>query len=172
MSHKTEAAYNNVLDFIKVNIGAITCAKFTTDYEIAMRNALRQHSPDAEAIVCWFHFTQAVKRYASKIAGFVIFLRSEETGNAMNIFRKFLCLPLLPEANISSIFELLKEEAFTINKEKFFEFISYFNRQWILKVSNAYKSKYKYIKYKYSNFSGGTVENNGVWARNSHNRFA
>lgn len=93
MSHKTQAAYIDVLDFIKLKIGALSCAKFTTDYEVAMRNALQTHFPDAEARACWFHFTQAVKRYASKIPGFINYLRLEETSTAMNIFRKFLCLP-------------------------------------------------------------------------------
>lgn len=141
MSHKSEAAYKDVLNFIKTNIKSknkneINCAKFTTDYEVAMRNALSDAFPDAQSVACWFHFTQAVKRYASKIPGFFKYLHDENNDEALQIYYKLLCLPLLPAEHIVATFNILKKEAFDLNKKEFAKFMSYYYRQWISKVKN------------------------------------
>lgn len=135
MSHKSEAAYKHVLQFIKENISDLKCIKFSTDYETAMRNALADAFPEAQGVACWFHFTQAVKRYASQIPEFFKYVQAEGNEEAQKIYYKLLCLPLLPAKHIVATFDALKREAFDLNKTQFSRFMSYYRRQWILKVS-------------------------------------
>lgn len=133
MSNKTEDAYDDVLSYIHRNVMNLTCAKFTTDYEVAMRNALQKISPGAQLVACWFHYCQAVKRYATKIAGFMQFLQSD--AEAKVIFEQMLCLPLLPPEYILPTFKTLKEKAFAINKKAFSKFFVYYQRQWLVRES-------------------------------------
>lgn len=136
MSHKSEDAYKHVLQFIKENICCdLKCIKFTTDYETAMRKALADAFPKAEAVVCWFHFTQAVKRNASQIPGFLKYVRTEGNEKAQQIYYKLLCLPLLPAKHIVPTFDKLKKEAFDLNETQFSKFMSYYRQQWMVKVS-------------------------------------
>lgn len=109
MSRKTEEAYFDVFKFIKENVMDIACAKLTSDYEVALRNALNKICPSALLIACWFHFCQAVRRFASQIDGFLVFLRSNQ--ESAIIFQQILCLPLLPPEHILSTFNLLQERA-------------------------------------------------------------
>lgn len=47
------------------------CESFMTDYERAMKNALKSlYGIDVKYLSCWFHVSQAVKRQASKVDGF------------------------------------------------------------------------------------------------------
>lgn len=108
------------------------CQSFMTDYEVAMRNALRSCFPESSFFACWFHFCQACKRHASKIPGFVLKLRANET--ALNIYCRLLCLPLLPAVNIEAAFRNLQTEAANCDARLFRRFIAYFESQWIQKV--------------------------------------
>lgn len=132
MSRKTEESYSHVLRFIEESVFVLKPSKFTTDYELAMRNALEERFPHAKFIKCWFHFTQAVKRNAAKVTGFVNFIRLDD--NAENIYYKLMSLPLLPACHIKPTFERMKSAAFAADKRKFIRFINYFERQWIIKV--------------------------------------
>lgn len=140
MSRKTEECYAHVLRYIEENVFALLPSKVTTDYEIAMRNALEKQYPQAKFVKCWFHFTQAVKRNAAKVTGFINFIRVND--NAENIYYKLMSLPLLPASYIKPTFERLKSAAFAIDKRKFVRFINYYERQWIMKVSSNQFSIY------------------------------
>lgn len=133
MSRKTEAAYFDVFKYINTNVMDLNCAKFTSDYEVSLRNALQKICPTALLVACWFHFCQAVRRFASKIDGFLIFLRSNQA--AAIVFQQVLCLPLLPHEHILTTFNLLQDRAFAIDKTKFITFFVYFKRQWLVRVS-------------------------------------
>lgn len=79
MSRKTEAAYKAVFKFINAKVMPLdNASSFTTDYERAMRNALRKLYPTAALFACYFHYCQALKRRASQTAGFVKFIQSNE----------------------------------------------------------------------------------------------
>lgn len=133
MSRKTEESYAHVLRFIEESVFILKPSKFTTDYEVAMRNALEKQYPQAKFVKCWFHFTQAVKRNAAKVTGFVNFIRLNDY--AESIYYKLMSLPLLPVSYIKPTFDKLKSEAFAIDRRKFVRFINYYERQWIMKVS-------------------------------------
>lgn len=136
MTRKTETAYKHLFQFIDQNVCSLNCRSFTTDYEIAMRNALRELFPNARLVACWFHYSQALKRKVAQIPNFERFLRGSVA--AEEIYYKLQCLPLLPAHLIIGAFEKLKIEALKCDKMKFTPFIQYFERQWIERVSFVY----------------------------------
>lgn len=109
-----------------------------TDYERAMRQALRKLYPQAKLNACWFHFCQAVRRNANAIPGFVTSIRS--SGASMEIYGKFLCLPLLPAHLINDAFNTLKEEAIAFDADLFNRFLSYYEKHWIRLVNRKSRS--------------------------------
>lgn len=132
MSKKTQTAYEHVFNFIEKKLKfSFDGMSFTTDYEKAMRNAIRNLYPEIKLVACWFHFAQAVKKNSSQINGFVRFLRGNKL--AEDLYYKFQCIPLLPANYISSTYETLKREAYAIDKSAFQQFISYYEKQWIIK---------------------------------------
>ena len=131
MSRKTEA-YKGVFTYIENNVCSLKCRSFMTDYETAMRNALRAVYPETSLFACWFHFCQACKRQASKFEGFVTRLRQDK--ELQKIYAKFLAVPLIPSEDINQAFDMLCHEANAKDRQFFKRFINYFRRQWILKV--------------------------------------
>lgn len=100
---------------------------------MAMRNALRECFPESVLHACWFHFTQASKRYASKLSGFVARMRANPT--ARSIYCRALCLPLLPANKIEGAYHLLVAEAAEFDERFFRKFFAYFKSQWLEKVN-------------------------------------
>lgn len=77
MSRKTQAAYEHVFRYIDENVLPLRgVASYTSDYEIAMRNALCELDPSVKRFACYFHYTQAVKRRTWQTAGLVALIRS------------------------------------------------------------------------------------------------
>lgn len=103
-----------------------------TDYDRAMRSALQIIFPEADLYACWFHYCQALRRHANAISGFVPALRSNV--GALEIYGKFLCLPLLPISKIDGAFEALKTEAQLYDANLFRRFLQYFEKQWMKQV--------------------------------------
>lgn len=134
MSRKSQAAYDHAFEYLNKNVFKLSSvASFTTDYEVAMRNALRDMNPTAKMYACHFHFCQAGKRKASQIIGFVDMIRSDN--RAASIYYRLLYLPLLPAIYIKDAFESLQNEAFTLNRSGFKKYFAYFEKQWIVKVN-------------------------------------
>lgn len=134
MSSKSEAAYIHVLEYIEQNVFSMkNCSSFMTDYERAMKNALRAvYGPQVKIFSCWFHFTQAVKRKASQIDGFYSFIRAN--AERERLYYKLLSLPLLPSYCIHDIFRVLDVTARDWKNAAMNAFLDYYNRQWIRKV--------------------------------------
>lgn len=107
---------------------------FMTDFEKAMRGALREVHPVALFYTCWFHFTQAVKRHASEIGGSVMGHIRSNTPLA-KIYYQLMCLPLLPAVEIEPTFYLVKQETIAEHGNVFNQFFRYFERQWLRAVS-------------------------------------
>lgn len=134
MSRKSESAYTHVFKYIEENICSMKCKTFITDYEIALKNALKKLYGDAiEYLSCWFHFTQAVKRKASQIPG--LYNKFNEIPELKRIYYKFLCLPLLPENEIQNAYHALRSLASSSESSEFIKFMEYYNNQWIIKVN-------------------------------------
>lgn len=133
MSKKSRFAYDAVFDYIEKNIFQLSrAASFTTDYELAIRSAIAKCNPTAVYFACHFHFTQACKRRASQIDGFVTLIRSNT--EAESIYYRLLSLPLLPVDHIIPAFNELQTEARALKNKNMNKFCSYYRRQWIVKV--------------------------------------
>lgn len=128
MTRKTEAAYSHLFKKIE-DQWKISPVAATTDYEKALRNAIRKKYSLIKLIGCWFHFCQALRRKASKISGFLRYIKNHD--DARKVYHKLMCLPLMRSDSISAAFELLKKEACTISKPMFNAFLSYIEQQWI-----------------------------------------
>lgn len=128
MTRKTEAAYTHLFHNIESR-WKINAKKATTDYEKAIKNALRKVYTGIKIVSCWFHYCQALAKNAKNIKGFRNFIKSDDA--ASRIFRKLMCLPLMRADNIPAAFKLIKEEALNLNKNKFAPFLSYIEEQWL-----------------------------------------
>lgn len=132
MTNKTEKCYEHVFRYVNENVFELNCATFTTDYEVAMRNAIHKLFPNANQIACYFHFTQAVKKNAWKTTGMVDLIRSNPA--ARSVYYRLQCIPLLPPLHIVNMFALLKAEAYKIERTVFHPFLKYYHQQLIVKV--------------------------------------
>lgn len=140
LSSKSQEAYIHLMKYLKSNVLDFKPNSIITDFETSLRNALKCVYPNVKLIGCWFHYTNAIRRKASRIPKFLRKLNRNK--NAKALFSKFLFLPLLKPNNIVVAYHILQEETmgenyFTENtNESFFSpFIKYFNNQWIKKVS-------------------------------------
>lgn len=109
-----------------------------TDFETAMRNGLRKVFPEAQLKGCWFHYTRAIRRRASKMPDLIPEMRKESSLSKW--FKKLLVLPLLSPENIKKAFDLLRDEAQTMNLKSLSMLVVYYQKQWILRV-NTYITK-------------------------------
>lgn len=108
MSHRSQKAYEDIFIFINENVFQMTTSQsFTTDYELALRNALKKLYPNAAMWTCLFHFTQAVKRHASQTPGLVDLIRTDP--KVASIYYRLQCLPLLPPKYITGEFKRLRK---------------------------------------------------------------
>lgn len=135
MNRKTQSCYEHVFQYITNNLLEFDCASVMTDYEKAMRNAIRSVvPPDTELFACWFHFTQAVKKHASQMNSLLNKVRGKR--ELEKIYYKLQAIPLLPAKDILSAFEIVKSEAYELDKEFFKPLFNYYQRQWLINVSN------------------------------------
>lgn len=132
MSRKTRKAYEAVFDFINEKIFDLSGTKeFITDYETALRKALKKKYRRAKLSACHFHFAQALRRKAKSISGFMEFLRNNEA--AKKNYFDLMYLPLLKAKQIELAFNEIRKKAEQIDRIKFEPFIKYFHKQWIKK---------------------------------------
>lgn len=135
MSKKTKRAYQHVFNYIKENLIDLEGESIMSDFEIAMRRALKEVFPETKLLSCWFHFTQAAKKRAMQSPQLIPYLlRNKE---AREIYVKLLSLPLLPWYDIDEEFKKLKIVALANHRNFYLDFINYYERQWIKKVKNT-----------------------------------
>lgn len=117
MTKKSEEAYRAVFEFVNENVMSLECKEFMSDYETALRNAFQSVVPNAKLTACFFHFCQACKRNAAKLPNLMKLVRTNPTAEAL--YYKLLCLPLLPANLIGPAFNMLKSEAFELDRKAF-----------------------------------------------------
>lgn len=129
MSNRTTAAYESVFDYIHRNILSLDVSAIITDFERALRNALRATAVATTKLLgCWFHHCQALRRKVASISELFELVKREK--EARILYRTFQCLALLPAEKIKSAFEVLGFEALK-KYPQFEKFIRYYDKQWI-----------------------------------------
>lgn len=131
MNRRTEAAYRHVFQYVHDQLFRLNCSSIMSDFEIALRNALRAVSPGIEVRGCWFHFCQALHRQAMKMLDL-------KNATVKSIVRRLRFLALLPVDIVPVAFGILKEEARNCRDGQLMKFLEYFAKQWLLKVIHYY----------------------------------
>lgn len=111
MDRRTKAAYQAVFRFISENVLTLVgVASFTSDFEKAMRNALKSISPATKRYTCHFHYCQALKRRAWQTPGITNVIRLHPKCRYMHIFVVpftgfilFVCFYLGPFTTASNV---------------------------------------------------------------------
>lgn len=132
MSKRTELAYTAVFKYIHDSVLTLKCRFVMTDYEVAMRNALRS-VVEVDMHACHFHYAQALNRKAKKFPGLIQLIYHDT--QALALYRKLLCLPLLPADRIVDTFNAIALVATNQFPNKFNDFLRYIQRQWLTRVS-------------------------------------
>lgn len=132
MTRRTIAAYVALFRYIERNVCSLDPSSFMSDYEVALRKALRTCFPGVPTRACWFHFKQAVRRNVAKMPLFAAEIKEDQ--HKYRLYDKFLALPLLPHVHIDTGFRKLKDTVEHTDSEQFAKFIQYFESQWIKKV--------------------------------------
>lgn len=140
MRKRTIEAYLSVLEYIHNNIIPIRGKGFIIDFEKAMRQALRRVAPNIPILGCWFHMCQALRRKLASIKELFELVRSDS--ECKEHFRRFQCLALLPEKDITPIFIRLSREALT-KSTLFGAFVDYFHNEWISRVTPKFFSVFE-----------------------------
>lgn len=128
MSRRTLAAYKSALTYVHENILCLNAMAIITDFERALRNALRKVVVGITLLGCWFHHCQALERKVA--SNFELFVLIRNNIRAKEIYRRIQCLALLPADKIKPAFDGLAFDA--LNEfPQFKRFIEYYDRQWI-----------------------------------------
>lgn len=128
MTRKTKRAYVAILKFIEEHVCNLDPVSFMCDFEDALRSALREVYCISDVRGCVFHFVQACRRNAKKIAGFFAGVNADSA--QCDVFEKLLSLPLLPADKIVEAFEALKVEAAGFG-DAFQKYVAYMEKTWI-----------------------------------------
>lgn len=131
MTRKTQKAYEHALRYVHENVFSLQCEAMITDYEIAMRQAVREVVPGIKQLGCWFHYAQAIRRKIASLSELFELIRTNE--RIRNIYYKIICLPLLPHDKIQNAFNVLALEGLELTKT-FTPFVKYFQNQWLNRV--------------------------------------
>lgn len=134
MSRKSQACYTHLFETLRKEF-PLDGRSFMTDYEVALRNALRVVYPAMDQKTCWFHYCQAARRKCSSFPKLMHKLKSNET--LKRAYFKLLALPLLPAEHIVSCFQMIKSELVDVQEAK--KFLNYFEKQWLEKVISLQK---------------------------------
>lgn len=106
-----------------------------SDYELAMRNALRAVVPLSDQHGCQFHYSQACNRHAKKSPGMLHLVYSKSEPEALILYRKLLYLPLLPADRILDTFNAIALLATNLYPNKFNNFLRYIKHQWSVSIN-------------------------------------
>lgn len=149
MKITTIPAYVALLRYIEKNVCPLMPTSFMCDFETAMRKAFSIVYRGTPVHGCWFHFCQAVRRYAAnKLPGFLHQVKTNE--GASVVIHMCLVLPLVPQEQILEAFQLISTEAMKYG-ELFVQFLAYFDTQWLRKVSSKKLLVYSILVFKLPN---------------------
>lgn len=131
MTRKTQKAYEHALRYVHENLFPFRCEAIITDYEIAMRQAIKNVVPGIKLLGCWFHFAQAIRRKVASLPDLFELVRTDQ--KIQNVYYKIICLALLPHDKIDKAFNELALEGLQLTKA-FTPFVKYFQSQWLKRV--------------------------------------
>lgn len=130
MSRRTVGAYKSAFKYVHENILCLNARAIITDFEYALRSALKSIVTGILLLGCWFHHCQCLRRFVA--SHFELFALIRNDNEAKIIYRKIQCLALLPANKIKPAFDEIAYAA--LNKfPQFLRFINYYDKQWLKK---------------------------------------
>lgn len=133
MTNKTTEAYEEVFKFIEAESFKLEPSSCMTDYEEALRGAIKNVWPNCDIRGYEFHYKQAINRRCK--ADPILRELLKKSFMARKIKRMLMSIPLLPANKILEGYKIIPNFA----KEKkldrqFAKLFLYFERQWLRKV--------------------------------------
>ena len=121
LPNKKQETYSGLFKALNLNPSSVT-----NDFEMAVRNALKQFSTDVQISFCYFHFCQSLLRHVQNQG------KTSRYGEAEDIYRKYVrmaaALAFLPAKDVTKEFELLKD---CNSDSDISEFLEYFEKTYI-----------------------------------------
>lgn len=134
MTRVSTDCYAAVFEYIESRLFKLEPSEFLTDFEMALRNAIRNRYPEAVLRGCWFHFCQALRRKSIRL-GLHRLIKSDR--DAKGAHRQLMCLPLLPNDNIIPGFDALMNEAKHLGiYRRMKDYFRYVRDYWLKVVHN------------------------------------
>ena len=137
----TTEAYREVFRCLKEQVPNLIIPAYMGDFDSAMRGAVKAEFPGCHLYGCYFHYTQALWKYArGPKVGLATELRKKDS--AWKMLVRFTALPLLPPHEISSTFDNLASQALALD-QRFLPFVRYMKKQWMQKIGPLGISVYR-----------------------------
>uniref|UniRef100_A0A0A9YHQ0 Lysine-specific demethylase 3A n=1 Tax=Lygus hesperus TaxID=30085 RepID=A0A0A9YHQ0_LYGHE len=97
MKSKSTAAYNAIFEWLKTQIPNFRPEVVMSDFESALREAIRENFPLARHLGCWFHFCWAIYR---KMCNLGLSAAYQSDSWVRKVGNWFMAIPLLPPEHI------------------------------------------------------------------------
>lgn len=132
MSNRTTDCYTSVFNYIENEVFKLEPAGLMTDWEAAMRNALRIRYPNSKLRGCWWHHRHAVRRKCRNLGLHDLF---KYNSDARMIKQQLLSLSLLPHESFTEGYNYIKNLTNRCKLSKDLKgLFSYYERFWIEEV--------------------------------------
>lgn len=136
MTGHTQAEYEEVFRWVKKDLGKrVSFVAVKSDFEKALRNAVRTVWPKSKVSGCYFHFCQAVYRHMCKVGLQQAYFRNKKFKLWL---RHLMALPNLKPVDIEEEWSVLSKSDVaglsSVEKIFFMKFKKYFNSFWILQT--------------------------------------
>ena len=130
MTNKTQISYSTVFSCLKSIGSSINCklepGLIMTDFELALRNALKEVFPKASLSGCYFHFSKALWDKISKLG----LRRKEFKQKSLSLIAYLQIVAHCPLKEREQLFEEV-QEIFKEEDKRFKTFFNYFKKEWL-----------------------------------------
>lgn len=106
LSERDKIAYKHALQIIEEKFH-LQISKAWIDYDLALRNAIASIYPSVVMAAFWYQFCYAIRRKCKLIEQFY---ENVYLSNASHLFHQVLCLPLLPQSQVSEGIAIMKRK--------------------------------------------------------------
>ena len=133
MENKRKESYKEIFKYFKNELN-LHFNEAMLDFELGLKNALKEVFQDIKLMSCWFHFAQAVTRKLQHMPASIRFRY-----DIKELIAKLLSLPLLPASKIYEAYQTIKKEILLTESENvtFRKFFLYFESFWLYKIGPA-----------------------------------
>ncbi|XP_074102701.1 uncharacterized protein LOC141529874 isoform X1 [Cotesia typhae] len=130
MNNKSTDCYLRVFQFLAEHFKNFRPKYSMTDYEIALRNSLKEVFPGIKTKTCYFHYSQALIKNAQDKKLIDKDNSKEERPELFIVLNRLKLLALLPAEFIESVYEKIEKECLNDFGDYFRDYLNYYKKQW------------------------------------------